>query len=333
MNWTGGKLQRNSKSKGNAVVERQRSHFAKARNKAPNRIASSTKDWNDTSPTRPPSPPPFKKARTQHRHSPRVQQWSLSGQRDEHRLVGDFVLPSRNSDVRVRVGQRAFASQLDTTVASPSTRIRSHSTSSSDYSSNSMLLNGVDQLGSQTKVSDNGKSYRPDQGNSLTSPCMPERMPFALSDLTEDILWSQDDTQYPSDFATHASSAVHAVASPGNAPNNTSAEDMQRFPDAAERLEGSPVKLPKHYAAPQYQTQASPNALPTLTAVHDEPFYRVSIRGSTPHSSCPTARACLLETGTSKRIGGEISEKGPRLSHDDQVWRRFVLGYDPTDAS
>ncbi|CAD0114020.1 unnamed protein product [Aureobasidium uvarum] len=375
MNWTGGKLQRNSKSKGNAVIERQKSHFAKARNKAPNRTGSSTRSWNYTSPTRPPPSPPFKKARTQHRLSPRVQKWPVSGH--EHRLVGDFVLPSRNSDVYVRVGQRAFASQLDTTVASPSTRIRSHSTSPSDYSSNSMLLDGVERLGSQTKVSDNRESYRPDQGNSLTSSCMSERMRFALSDSMEDILRSQDDTQYPSDFATHASSAVHAVASPGNTPNNTSAEDMQRIPHAAERLKDSPVKLPKHlnisgnpaqddttslshedfedtddtwlrfiedevdvgqvesdrYPAPQYQTQASPNALPTLTAVHDEPFFPVSVRGSTPQSSCSTARACLLETGTSKRIGGEISEKVPRLSHDDQVWMEFVLGYDPTDAS
>ncbi|KAG9546180.1 hypothetical protein KCU77_g21141, partial [Aureobasidium melanogenum] len=142
MNWTGGKLQRNSKSKGNAVVERQKLHFAKARSKAPNRTNPSTEGWNDTSPIRPPSPP-LKKARTQHRHSPRTQKWSISGQRDGRRLVGDFVLPSRDSsDVQVRVGARAFASQLDTTVASPSTRIRSHSTSPSDYSSNSMLLDG-----------------------------------------------------------------------------------------------------------------------------------------------------------------------------------------------
>ncbi|KAI4728790.1 hypothetical protein E4T49_03479 [Aureobasidium sp. EXF-10728] len=246
MNWTGGKLQRNSKSKGNAVVERQRSHFAKARNKAPNRLTASTKDWNDTSPSRPPSPPPFKKVRTQYRQSPRIQQWPTHGQRDGNRLVGDFVLPSRNSDVHVRVGRRAFASQLDTTVASPSTRIRSHSTSPSDYSSNSMLLDRIDQLGSQNKVSDNGEHYRSDQGNSLTSPCMPERMRFALSDSMEDILRSQDDTQAPSDCAIRASSAVHAVASLGNAPNNTSAEDMQRTPDAAERLEDSPVKLLKH---------------------------------------------------------------------------------------
>ncbi|KAG9546364.1 hypothetical protein KCU77_g21098, partial [Aureobasidium melanogenum] len=143
MNWTGGKLQRNSKSKGNAVVERQKSHFAKARSKAPNRTNPSIEGWIDTSPVRRPSPPPLKKARTQHRHSPRIQQWSISGQRDGRRLVGDFVLPSRDSsDVHVRVGPRAFASQLDTTVASPSTRIRSHSTSPSDYSSNSMLLDG-----------------------------------------------------------------------------------------------------------------------------------------------------------------------------------------------
>ncbi|KAG9896261.1 hypothetical protein KCU90_g17228, partial [Aureobasidium melanogenum] len=72
-------------------------------------------------------------------------------------------------------------------------------------------------------------------------------MRFALSDSLEDVLRSHDDTQYPSDFATHASSVVHAVASFGNVSTNTSAEDMQSNPDAAERLKGSPVKLlPEH---------------------------------------------------------------------------------------
>jgi hypothetical protein len=379
MNWTGGKLQRNAKGKGNAVVERQKSHFAKARNKAPNRTGSSTKAWDQTSPTRPPSPPPFKKARTQRKHSPRIQQWSISGQKDEHRIVGDFVLPSRNSDVHVRVGKRAFASQLDTTVASPSTRIRSQSIPHSDYSSNSMLLDDFDQQGSQSEASDSGEIHRSDQGNGLAISCVPERTRFTLSDSLEDILQSQDDTQLPSDFATRATSVVHAAASPRSTSNNTSAEDMQSSPNAAERLEGSPVR-PQHEhpnisgthaldcatsdshedpednddtwlrfiaeekvevgharsdrcAAPQSKMQASPNALPTLTVVQDEPLYTASVRSSTPHSSCPTARACLLETGTFKRIGGETSEKGPRLSSDDQVWRRFVLGYDPTKAS
>ncbi|CAD0098085.1 unnamed protein product [Aureobasidium mustum] len=379
MNWTGGKLQRNSKSKGNAVVERQKSHFAKVRSKAPNRTNPSTEGWKDTSPNRPPSPPPLKKARTQHRHSPRIQKWSTSGQRDGRRIVGDFVLPSRGtSEVQIRVGPRAFASQLDTTVASPSTRIRSHSTSPSDYSSNSMLLDGLDQRGSQARDSGDSKPYQSDQSNIITSPCEPERMRFVLSDSLEDVLRNQDDTQYPSDFATHASSAVHAVASFGNASNNTSAEDMQSNPDAAKQLRGSPVKpLPEHlntsgpyardspghnhedfgdnddiwlrfieeektevgqtkndrYAAPQYKTQASPIPLPTLAVVQEEPSYPVSVRGSTPHSSCPTARPCLLETTTSKRSSGKTSKRGPSLTHDNRVWRRFVLGYDPSYAS
>ncbi|KAK5999773.1 hypothetical protein QM012_005179 [Aureobasidium pullulans] len=380
MNWTGGKLQRNSKSKGNAVVERQKSHFAKARSKAPKKTNYLTRGLNDTSPTRPPSPPPFKKARTQLRHSPRIQEWSIFGPRNGSRLVGDFVLPSRNSsDVHVRIGPRAFASQLDTTVASPSTRSRSHSISPSDYSSNSMLLDGLDQRRSQTGASVDGKLYRSDQGNIIIPSCVPEQMRFAVSDSPDDVLRSQDDTQYRSDFATYASSAVHAGASFGNASNNTSAEDMQNNPDAAERLEGSPVKLLSdnsdisgsyakdkaasrshedsgdsddiwmrfievekvevgqtendRYAAPQSKTQASSNALPNMIMVHDQPAYPVSVRGSTPHSSCPTARPCLLETATSKRIGGETSEKGPSLTHDDLVWRRFVLGYDPSYAS
>jgi hypothetical protein len=378
MNWTGGKLQRNSKGKGNAVTERQKLHFAKARNKAPNRTGSSTKGWDGTSPTRPPSPPPFKKVRTQHRQSPRIQQWSISGQRDEHRLVGDFVLPSRNSDVHVRVGKRAFANQLDTTVASPSTRVRSHSIPHSDYSSNSMLLDDVDQQGSQFKVSDSGESHRSDRGNSLTSSRVPEQTRFALRVSLQDILQSQDDTQFHSDFATHATSLANTVARAGIALNNTSAEDMQSSPNAAERLKGSPVRPQHEYAnsgayaldsatshshedredndctwlrlieeekvevgqarrdrcaAPQSKMQAMPNTLPTLTVVQDEPLHAANLRGSTPHSSVPTARACLLETGTSKRTGGETSEKGPKLSNDDQVWRSFVLGYDPTYAS
>lgn len=379
MNWTGGKLQRNSKSKGNAVIERQKSHFARARNKAPNKAGSSTKGWDGTSPTRPASPPPLKKARTQHKHSARIQQWSISGQKDKHRLVGDFVLPSKDSEVHVRVGKRALASQLDTTVASPSTRVRSHSVSHSDYSSDSMLLDDFDQQGSRTNVSDSGGSHQSDQGNSLTSSRFPERTRFALSDSLEDILQSQDDTRHPSDFAARATSVVHAITGSDNTSNNTSAEAMQSRPDTAERLGGSPVKL-RHehpdisgnyalgratsyshediednddtwlrfiqeeevevghaksdrFAAPQFEKQASPNALPTPTVVQDEPQYAVSLRDSTPHSSCPTARACLLETGTYKRIGGETSEKGPRLGNDDQVWRRFVLGYDPAEAS
>ena len=289
------------------------------------------------------------------------------------------MLPSRNSDVHVRVGKRAFASQLNTTVASPSTRVRSHSVPHSDYSSNSMLLDDFDQQGSKSKASDSGESYRSDQGNSLTSSRFSERTRFAMSDSLEDILQSQDDTQHPSDFATRATSVVHAATSSDSASNNTSAEAMQSNPNAAERLEGSPVRLRHEHsnisgthapgcatsyrhedlednddtwltfieeekvevgqtgsdqcAAPQFKMQASPNVLPTLTVVQDEPLYAVSVRGSTPHSSCPTARACLLETGTSKRIGGETSEKGPRLGKDDQVWRRFVLGYEPTETS
>lgn len=380
MNWTGGKLQRNSKSKGNAVIERQKSHFAKARSKAPNRNNPSIEAWNDTSPTRPPSPPPLKKARTQQRQSPRIRQWSISGQKDVRRLVGDFVLPSRDSsDIHVRVGPRAFASQLDTTVASPSTRMRSHSTAPSDHSSNSMLLDGLDQRGSQARTPSDSKPYQSDQSNSIASPCMPDQTRFALSDSIEDALRNHDDTQYPSDFATHASSAVRVVASFGNASNNTSAKNMQSHPDAAERLRGSPVNLlPEHlnisgpfaqdssvrhdhedtgdnddiwmrfieeekiedgqtendrYAAPQYRTQASPITLPTLTVAQDEPSYPASVGGSTPHSSCPTARPCLLETATLKRTSGETSERGPRLTHEDQVWRRFVLGYDPSYAT
>lgn len=380
MNWTGGKLQRNSKSKGNAVVKRQKSHFAKVRNKAPNKTKPETQGWNDTSPTRPPSPPPSKKPRAQHRHSPRIQQWFIPGQRDERRLVGNFVLPSwDSSDVHVRVGPRAFASQLDTTAASPSTRVPSHSMSPSDYSSNSMLLDGFDQQESQEKIFSESKIYQSDPNNIITSPCVPGQMRFTLSDSLRDILRSQDDTQYPSDIATHASSTVHVVASFDNASNNTSAEDMQRNPDAAERLKDSPVKLlPEHsnisgpyaqnspasrnhedfgdnndiwmrfinkekvevgqtkndrYAAPQYKMQASPITLPTLKVVQDEPPYPVSVHGSTPQSSCPTARPCLLETATSKQTSGETSERGPSLTHDDQVWRRFVLGHDPTYAS
>lgn len=371
MNWTGGRLQRNSKGKGNAVLERQKSHFAKARNKAPKRTGSSTKGWGDTSPTRPPSPPPLKKARTQHRHSPRIQQWSISGQRDGHRLVGDFVLPSRNSDVHVRVGKRAFASQLDTTVASPSTRVRSHSIPHSDYSSNSMLLDSFSQQGSHIEASDSGESHRSNQGNNLTSPHVPERTRLKLGDSLQYILRSQDDTQFHSDFATHATSVVNPAASAGNASNNTPAEDMQ----SSSNLESSPVRPQYEHsnisgnsatsyshedlednddtwlkyigeekievgqvrrdqcAAPQSKLQASPNALPTLIVVQDEPLHAIDLGGSTPHSSCPTARACLLETGTLKRIGGETSEKGPRLSNDDQVWRSFVLGYDLTGAS
>lgn len=290
------------------------------------------------------------------------------------------MLPSRDSsDVHVRIGPRAFASQLDTTVANPSTRVPSHSMSLSVHSSNSMLLDGLDQRDLQAKVSGDSKLYQSDQSNIITSPCVPEQMRFALSDSLEDVLRSEHETQYPSDFATHASSAVHVVASFGNASNNTSAEDMQSNPDAAERLEGSPVKLLSEYpningpyaqdspanhshedfednddiwlrfieeekvevgqtkndryAAPQYKMQASPITLPTLTVVQDEPPYPVSVRGSTPHSSCPTARPCLLETATSKRTGGETSERGPSLTHEDQVWRRFVLGYDPSYAS
>lgn len=362
------------------MVERQKLHFAKARSKAPNRTNPSTKEWNDTSPIRAPSPPPLKKALIQHRHSPRIQQWSISGQRYGRRLVGDFVLPSRDSsDVHVRVGPRAFASQLDTTVASPSTRIRSHSTSPSNYSSNSMLLDGFDQRGSQARTSGDSKPCQSDQSNIITSPCVPEQMRFASNDSLEDVLRSHDDTQYPSDFATHASSAIHAVASFANASNNASAEDMQSNPDAAERLEGSPVKqLPEHskisgpyaqdspgrdshedignnddiwmrfiqeekievgqtendrYAAPQYKTQASPITLSILTVAQAAPPHPASFRGSTPHSSCPTARPCLLETAPSKRTGGETSERAPSLTHEDQVWRRFVLGYDPPYAS
>ncbi|KEQ75609.1 hypothetical protein M436DRAFT_26748, partial [Aureobasidium namibiae CBS 147.97] len=243
MNWTGGKLRRNSKSKGNAVVERQKSHFARARNKAHKKATSSTKGWNDTSPTRPASPPPLKKARTQHKNSARVQQWSISGQKDGHRLVGDFVLPPRDSEVHVRVGKRAFASQLDTTVASPSTRVRSHSVPHSDYSSNSMLLDDFDQQGSRTKVSDSGGSHHSDQGNSLTSSRFPERTRFALSDSSEDILQSQDDTRHPSDFAARATSVVHAITGSENTSNNTSTEVMQSSPDTAEKLGVSPVKL------------------------------------------------------------------------------------------
>ncbi|KAI4785679.1 hypothetical protein E4T44_14051, partial [Aureobasidium sp. EXF-8845] len=241
MNWTGGKLQRNSKGKGNAVLERQKLHFAKARNKAPKRTGSSTKGWGDTSPTRPPSPPPFMKARTQHMHPPRIQQWSISGQRDEHRLVGDFVLPSRNSDVHVRVGKRAFASQLDTTVASPSTRVRSHSIPHSDYSSNSMLLDSFDQQGFHIETSEGGESHRSNQGNNLTSLHVPERTRFRLGDSLKVILQSQDDTQFHSDFATHATSVFNAEASAGNASNNTPAEDMQ----SSSNLESSPVR-PQH---------------------------------------------------------------------------------------
>ena len=246
-----------------------------------------------------------------------------------------------------------------------------------------MLLDDFDQQGSKSKVFDSGGSHHSDQGNSLTPSRFPERTRFALSDSSENILQSQDDAQHPSDFATRATSVVHAAGDPDNASNNTSAEAMQSRPDTAERLEGSPVRL-RHehsdisgtyalgcatsyshenlednddtwlrfiqeeklevghaksdrFAAPQFEKQASPNALPTLTVVQDEPQdepqYAVSLRDSTPHSSCPTARACLLETGTFKRIGGETSEKGPRLGNDDQVWRRFVLGYDPAEAS
>lgn len=289
------------------------------------------------------------------------------------------MLPSRNSDVHVGVGKRAFASQLDTTVASPSTRVRSRSLPHSDYSSNSMLLDEFDQQGSRFKASNNGESHRSDQGNSLITSRLREPTQFALSDSLEDILQSQDDTHCRSDFATRATSVVHAAIGSDNASNNTSAEAMHRRPNAAERLEGSPVRLRHEHsnnsgthaiscatsysheglednddtwlrfieeekvevgqaesdrcAAPQFKMQASPNVLPALTAVQDEPLYAVSIRDSTPHSSCPTARACLLETGTSKRIGGETSEKGPRLGNDDQVWRCFVLGYDPTEGS
>ncbi|KAI5248285.1 hypothetical protein E4T43_01512 [Aureobasidium subglaciale] len=42
--------------------------------------------------------------------------------------------------------------------------------------------------------------------------------------------------------------------------------------------------------APQYMMQALPNALPTLGLVQEEPPYRSGHRGSTRHSSCPTAR-------------------------------------------
>lgn len=289
------------------------------------------------------------------------------------------MLPSRDSDIHVRVGKRAFASQLDTTVASPSTRVRSHSIPHSDYSSNSMLLDDFDQQDSKSEASDSGKSYRSDQCNSLTSSRLPEQTQFALSDSLEDTLQRQDHTQHHSDFATRATSVVHAATGSDNASNNTSAEAMQSRPDAAERLEGSPVRLRHEHAnisgtqvlgcatsysheghednddtwlrfieekkvevgqagsnrcaAPQSKMQASQNVLPTWTVVQDEPLYAASIDGSTPHSSCPTARACLLETGTFKRIGGETSEKGPRLGNDDQVWRRFVLGYDPTETS
>ncbi|KAI5210968.1 hypothetical protein E4T38_01622 [Aureobasidium subglaciale] len=346
MNWTGGNLQRHSKSKGNAVVARQRSHFAKARSKAPSTKTRSVEGWNDTSPIRDPCPPPLKKIRT--RTSPRIQERSMTGQRTGRRLVGDFVLPSRESDVR---------------------------------STNSMLLDDFDQTNSRFRALDGDRSYQmtPGPDNSLTPPRVLKHMQFSLSDSLDTILRDHKANQHPSGSEAHALSMVGNVASSGDASNNTSAEDMQSIPDTAERPKGSPVKLrPEQldisvihahadatnfshedsvdndvtwrrfideeesdngqigsdlYTAPQYMMQALPNALPTLKLVQEEPLCPSSHRGSTPHSSCPTARACLLETGRSRRIGGETSERGPRLSDEDQVWMRFVLGLDCSDGS
>ncbi|KAI5205798.1 hypothetical protein E4T39_02819 [Aureobasidium subglaciale] len=367
MNWTGGNLQRHSKSKGNAVVVRQKSHFAKARSKAPKTQTRPVEGWDDTSSMRDSSPPPLKRIRT--RASPRIQEWSISGQKTGQRLEGDFVLPSRESEVRVRVGKRAFASQLDTTVASPSTRIRSPTVSHSDHSTNSMLLDDLDQTDSRSKASYSGRSYRATMGpgNSLTPPCVVKHMQFALSDSLDGFLRNHKGGKHPTGSEAHASSMVGNAASSGDASNNTSAEDMQSSPDAAERLKASPVKPRlEHsniscthvhadatsfshedsednditwrrfieeeeevevgqtgsdlYTAPQYMMQASPNALPTWKLAHEEPLY-------------PSTRACLLETGTSKRIGGETSGRWPRLSDEDQGWMRFVLGLDYTDGS
>ncbi|KEQ96008.1 hypothetical protein AUEXF2481DRAFT_39086 [Aureobasidium subglaciale EXF-2481] len=243
MNWTGGNLQRHSKSKGNAVVARQRSHFAKARSKAPSTKTRSVEGWNDTSPIRDPCPPPLKKIRT--RTSPRIQERSMTGQRTGRRLVGDFVLPSRESDVRVRVGNRAFASQPDTTVASPSTRFRSPTISHSDQSTNSMLLDDFDQTNSRFRALDGDRSYQmtPGPDNSLTPPRVLKHMQFSLSDSLDTILRDHKANQHPSGSEAHALSMVGNVASSGDASNNTSAEDMQSIPDTAERPKGSPVKL------------------------------------------------------------------------------------------
>ncbi|THY87835.1 hypothetical protein D6C92_07886 [Aureobasidium pullulans] len=379
MNWTGGNLQRHSKNKGNAVVERQKSHFAKARSKVPNRNSSSVKSWNETSPHRPPSPPPFKKTKTHHKRKTRIHEWSITGKRDAQRPIGDFVLPSKNSDVYVRVGKRAFASQLDTTAASPSTRIRSRSGSYSEHSPNSMLLDTLDQPVSTSRGSDRGESPRLQFDEDEPTHPATDQMRFVLSDSLDDVLRDQKGVHHRSGPVSHVPSDLHENAvSPANSESARLADYARGTLDAAERVEDSPVEVQAQhtfifgihaeedptsfdhedfgdnddtwrrfiedkdeeygqaesdlFAAPQYNRQASPDAHPAGKKVQEEPLYPTSVRGSTPQSSCPTARACLLETGTSKRMGGEISERGPRLSDDDQIWRRFILGADYADA-
>jgi hypothetical protein len=349
-------LQRHSKSKGNAVVARQKSHFAKVRSKISNKRGPSTQDWNDISSVRSTSPPPFKKSwprprlvATDNQHSPRVQKWSVTKKRHSQQLVTDDAIPPRNSHVHVNIGRRAFESQINTTVASPSTRIRSCSASHSDGSSGSMLLDVFDRphpSSKDSRVSVNTTRECKEDDSRDRHP-ESEEAQRVLSDALDKILDIQEESQRFSNPPLHESLEMNGTvdvspvrAQHGDAlsfghktlgDNNDDAWRQFIEEDASLEQEDGEV-----YAAPYHAKQGPQDALDSWRNDLEEPLHPIYLRDSTPHSSCPTNRPCLLQTGTSRRMSGEASEQkvnGASLSHEEQVWRRFILGSNCTDAT
>lgn len=377
MNWTGGNLQRHSKNKNNAVAERQRIYFAKARSKAINRGSSSSYRKSDT-PVRSPSPPLAKRVRRNH-HSPDIHKWSPAAKINAPvQSWEDFIMPSGNNDVRIKVGNRAFASQLDTTVASPSTRSRPTCVSSISMLPDETYyarevpesLDGSEPVGPQF---DHGSDWFPDTLSSKTR--------FVLSEPLQRASQDQEDTQDQEDIRPLTTSAALAIPSAhdgfvdsrhnyhtpltnnvhsnpdladrGNCPLGAVKQPHDRSDTSAYQSSHnqSPVNHERHdvwqrfvqdkaevsradrnmykYAALHHTEKTSPYLSSAWRNAQEEPLYPDCLP---PHSSPPTSRACLYETGISKRMSGETSEQTESLDEDEQIWRRFVLGSEDTDS-
>lgn len=349
-------MQRHSKSKNKSVTDRQKAQFARVRSKVQNRGQQPSLLSNDGSALRSKSPLPMRKSPKPFMHSHLVQKWSTSEPRWTGRREGNNMrLASPDSEVNVRIGPRAFASQLDTTIAAHSITSRPAS-----LSRESMLFDEFDQpkKSFQNRESAGLPQKHGEMDSTAGTSSGPatsvyreslDISPFALSvshnstrasdgrdseqcsttSLIQEAQAAQDDSRFEadllgtfkSDYELVHNPARHASHNPSEDRGNHGATSWQKFVQE----EGVAFSCRGNYGT---QTLRSPQA---GEYAQQKPFYPASIRANTPHSSYPTTRVCDLQTGPPRKTGAEAINREQRLDSDDQAWKDFVLGREDSE--